>query len=52
MVKLATEEVNDVSILFGNHGISRRRSGFYRWYSSIGCESFSQKDRAEEIVRI
>ena len=43
-MKLATEEVNDVSILFGNHGISRRRGGFYRRYSSIGCESFSEEE--------
>ena len=50
MVKLATEEVNDVSILFGNHGISRRRGGFYRRCGSIGCENFSQKDGSEEIV--
>ena len=45
MVNLATEEVNDVSILFGNHGISRRRGGFYRRCSSISCENFSQKER-------
>jgi len=45
MVKLPTEEVNDVSILFGNHGISRRRGGFYRRCSSIGYENFSQKER-------
>jgi hypothetical protein len=36
-VKLATEEVNDVSILFGNHGIGRRRRGFYRRVGGIGC---------------
>ena len=45
MVKLATEEANDVSILFGNRGISRRRGGFYRRCSSISCENFSQKER-------
>ena len=45
MVKLATEEVNDVSILFGNHRISRRWGSFYRRCSSIGCENFSQKER-------
>ncbi len=45
-VKLATEEVNDVPILFGNRGSSRRRGGFYRRSSSIGCESFSQKERS------
>jgi len=45
MVKLAAEELNDVSILFGNHGIGRRRGGFYRRCSSIGCENFSQKKR-------
>jgi hypothetical protein len=27
-VRLATEEVNDVPILFGNHVSSRRRGGF------------------------
>jgi len=37
--------VNDVSILFGNRGISRRRGGFYRRPGSIGCESFTQKER-------
>jgi len=40
-IKLATEEVTDVSVLFGNHGSSRRRGGFYRRASSIGRESFS-----------
>jgi len=44
MVKLATQEVNDVSILFGNRGISRRRSGFNRRSNCIGSESFSQKE--------
>jgi len=39
-----------VSILFGNHGISRRGGGFYRRSSSIGCESFSQENGAEEIT--
>jgi len=33
---LATEEVNDVSILFDNRGISCRRGGFYRRSGSIG----------------
>jgi hypothetical protein len=47
---LATQEVNDVSILFGNHGISRRRRGFYRRPGSIGGESFQQKNGTEEIV--
>ena len=45
MDKLATEEVNDVSILFGNHGINHRWGGFYRRCSSIGCENFSKKER-------
>ena len=45
-VELATEEVHDVSILFGNHGIGRCRGGFYRRYCSVGCESFSQKERS------
>jgi hypothetical protein len=46
------EEVNDVSILFSNHGIRRRRGGFYPRSSSIGGESFSQKEKngAEEII--
>jgi hypothetical protein len=43
--KSATEEVSDVSVLFRNHGISRRRGGIHRWFSSIGCKSFSQKER-------
>jgi hypothetical protein len=28
--RFATQEVNDVSILFGDHGISRCRRDFYR----------------------
>jgi len=43
-VELATEEVKDVSILFGNRGNCRRRGGFYRWSGCIGCESFPQKE--------
>jgi len=39
-----------VSILSGKHGSSRRRGGFYRRFSSIGCKDFSQKNGAEEIV--
>jgi hypothetical protein len=42
-VKLATEELNDVSILFGNHGISRCRRGFYRRAGSVGRQSISQE---------
>jgi hypothetical protein len=38
-VELATEEVDDVSILFINHGNSRRRSDFYRRPGSIGGKS-------------
>src|SRR5207249_7945780 len=44
-VKLAAEEVNNVPILFDNHGISRRRGGFYGRSGSVGCESFSQEER-------
>jgi hypothetical protein len=49
-VKLATEEVNDVSILFGNRGISRRRGGFHRRSGSTGCEGSRKKNEAEEII--
>ena len=47
---MATEEVNDVSILSGKHGSSRRWGSFYGQSSSIGSKSFSQKNGAEEIV--
>jgi len=47
---LAAKEANNVSLLFGNHGISRRRGGFYRRTGSIGCEGLSKKNGVEEIV--
>jgi hypothetical protein len=41
--RFATEEVNDVSILLGNHGISRCRRGLYRRAGSVGRESISEE---------
>jgi hypothetical protein len=39
-----------VSILSGNHGISRRRGGFDRRSGSVGCEGSRKKNGAEETV--
>ena len=39
----ATWEVNDVSILFRNHGANRCRGGLYRRAGSVGRKSISQE---------
>ena len=49
-VKLATEEVNNVSILFGNRGISCRRDGFYRRSRGVGREVSRKKNGTEVVI--
>src|SRR5260370_37942827 len=46
----ATEEVNDVSILFRNHRIDRCRRGFYRQSGRIGRGSIrTRSDRSSPV---
>jgi len=42
-VRVAIQEVNDVSILFCNHGANRCRCSFYRRTGSVGRESVSEE---------
>jgi len=41
--------VNDVPILHRNSGTGCCRHGFYRRTGSVGCESVSQEDGADQI---
>jgi hypothetical protein len=43
---LATQEVNDVSSLFGDRRTNRCRCGFYWRAGGVGSESVSQKERS------
>ncbi len=44
-VSFATREVNDVPILFSNHGTDRCRYGFYRRPGGVGRENVAQEER-------
>ena len=46
---LRPQEVHDVSILHGNHGISCRRRGFYRRLAALAVK-VSRKNRTGEVL--